>query len=70
MRKASLPFCFLAKKETTECAHPIDGKEGEISIELWFLIAPGATGVSSEPRAMRVGLLQVEMGNLALYHIP
>ena len=53
MRKASLPCCFLADKETTECAHPIDGEEGEISIELWFLIGPGGLGVSSESRAMR-----------------
>jgi hypothetical protein len=53
MRKASLPCCFLADKETMECAYLIDGEEGGISIELLFLIGPGALGVSSESRAMR-----------------
>lgn len=53
MHETTLPFCFLAENETTECAHPIDGKEGGTSVELWFLIGLGAIGLSSKSRAMR-----------------
>jgi hypothetical protein len=48
MREASLPFCFRAEKETTECAHALDGKEGGIIIELWIKCHRSIIGIESD----------------------